>query len=86
MLEQLLEKFPSDELIGLVLGGLAVSGGFLVAIIAIIGGVWHNLRLTALKQDMVAHGMSAEEIRTVLEAGTRRSRCSRQTQGPTAVA
>jgi hypothetical protein len=85
MLEQLLEKFPSDEIIGLVLGGLALAGGLLVAIVAIIGAVWHNLRLTALKQDMVEHGMSAEEIRTVLEAGTRRSRCGRQLPGSTAI-
>jgi hypothetical protein len=64
-----LSRFDSEQLIGLV----AISGGLLCGIIAIIGGFWLQLRRTeisaALKQDMLNRGMSAEDIRTVLDAG-----------------
>lgn len=73
-MSEVLSKFDSGELIGLV----AVVGGLLCGIIAIVMGCWLELRRTetsaALKQDMLNRGMSADEIRTVLEAGSRESR------------
>jgi hypothetical protein len=70
----LLTRFEPGQLIGLV----AVAGGLLCAVVAIVADYWHKIRRAeteaALKQDMLNRGMSAEEIRTVLEAGTKRSR------------
>jgi hypothetical protein len=61
----LLTHFKPGEIIGL----LAVAGGLLIALSAVVGGFWHQARLTALKQDMVSRGMSADEIRAVIDAG-----------------
>jgi hypothetical protein len=67
---ELLSRFEAGEMIGLV----AVSGGLLCGLVAIVMGIWHEHRKTeinaALKQDMLNRGMSADEIRTVLDAGT----------------
>jgi hypothetical protein len=51
---------------------LIFGGGLVVAIIAVIGGIIchfrkHEAELN-LKHEMIARGMSAEEIKTVLEA------------------
>jgi hypothetical protein len=75
---ELLTKFDSGQLIGLV----AVAGGLLCGIICgftgIVAGCWQKVRraeiVAALKQDMLNRGMSADEIRTVIEAGSRSSR------------
>ena len=70
----LLSKFSPGQLIGLV----AVSGGLLCGILcgttAIILDYWYKLRVLAFKQDMLNREMSADEIRTVLEAGSEKSR------------
>jgi hypothetical protein len=63
----LLTHFQPGEIIGLV----AVAGGLLVALSAVLGGFWYQARLTALKQDMVSRGMSADEIRAVIDAGSK---------------
>jgi hypothetical protein len=69
----LLSRLNGGEIIAFV----AVAGGLLCGITAIIAGCWQRVRraemATALKQDMLNRGMSADEIRTVLEAGSRRS-------------
>ncbi len=64
-MSELLSRFNSGELIGLVsiLGGLAL-GAFVIAI-----HYWHKVHQTDLKRELVARGMSADEIKTVLEAG-----------------
>jgi hypothetical protein len=67
---ELLSKFRPGELIGLV----AVMGVFLCGIVAIVTENWRKMRQITLKQDMVNRGMSAEEIRTILEAGLKRPR------------
>jgi hypothetical protein len=71
---ELLSRFDPGEFIGLV----AVLGGFLCAISAVLGGAWRSVRraeiTAALKQDMLNRGMSAEEIRTVIDAGSGGSR------------
>jgi len=61
-----LTHFKPGELIALV----AVAGGMLIALTAILGGFWHQARLTALKHEMVGRGMSADEIRDVIAAGS----------------
>jgi hypothetical protein len=75
---ELLSKFDSDQLLGLILGGIAIGGGLLCGIIGIIAGTWQKVRraeiTAALKQDMLNRGLSADDIRTVLEAGSKESR------------
>jgi hypothetical protein len=65
---EFLSKFDSGEMIGLV----AVTGGLLCGLVAIVGGlvvkyVCHT-REIAFKEDMIARGMPADEIRTVIES------------------
>ncbi len=75
---EFLQKFDAGELIGLV----AVSGGMLIGLLcgitAIITDNWQKLRraeiAAALKQDMLNRGMSADDIRTVLEADSKKSK------------
>ena len=73
MANDILSRFEPGEFIGLV----AVGGGLLCGLVAIFMGIWHEHRKAeingALKQDMLNRGMSAEDIRTVLEAGTHMS-------------
>ena len=60
-----------------MLGLAAIVGSLLIGITAIIAGAWQKARraevAAALKHDMLNRGMSAEEIRTVLDAGTKQS-------------
>jgi hypothetical protein len=74
MMGAYLSHLPFPELMGL----LVVGGGLAMGFVAIIGAFWTDIRkreiAAALKQDMLNRGMSAEEIRTVLDAGTKRSR------------
>jgi len=69
-----LSRFNFGELMGF----LTVGGGLLMGLVAIVGSFWTDVRkkeiAAALKQDMLNRGMSAEEIRTVIDAGTKRSR------------
>jgi hypothetical protein len=74
---ELVSKFDSGELIGFV----AVAGGLLCGILGILLGFyfqWQETRraeiAAGLKQDMLNRGMSADDIRTVLEAGSTNSR------------
>jgi hypothetical protein len=75
---ELLSRFEPGEIIGL----LAVAGGLLIGLIcgptAIIADYWHKIRRVeteaALKQDMLSRGMSAEDIQTVIDAGSDGSR------------
>jgi hypothetical protein len=76
-MENLLAKFSAGELIALV----AVAGGLLCGMLAIVMDFWHKIRkaeiAAALKRDMLQRGMSAQEIQTVLEAGLKSSRKDR---------
>ena len=64
-----LSRFSPWEMITLV----SIVGGLFVIIFAVAGDVWQRVRKveleTKLKQDMLDRGMSADEIRTVLDAG-----------------
>jgi len=74
---------------GELIGFFAVVGGMFIAASAIIGGLWSSVRLaefrarqveleTALKQDMLNRGMSADEIERVIAAGQpKTSSCAR---------
>jgi hypothetical protein len=77
---EFISEFGSDNFIGLV----AVVGGLLIPLTAIIGGlVYKHRRLSVeatLKQLMIERGMSAAEIKEVLEASISDKpspRCSR---------
>jgi hypothetical protein len=76
-MSELLSKFDSAELIGLVaLGGCLFLG--LMGILLGFYSQWLEHRkaemTVALKQDMLSRGMCADEIRIVLEAGKKVSR------------
>jgi hypothetical protein len=72
-MDELLSKFQPDHLIGLV----AVIGAFASGIVAIVMGVGFAVRRVELaadlKKDMLERGMTAEEIRIVMEAGTKKA-------------
>jgi hypothetical protein len=62
---------------GEVMGFVALTGGLLIGLVAVAGGLWLENRkveiAAGLKHDMLERGMSAEEIRLVLDAPKRRS-------------
>jgi hypothetical protein len=70
---ELFSKMEPGQLIGLV----AVVGGLVCGIVAIVMGVGLEIRrvelTAALKKDMLERGMTAEEIRIVMEAGSKNS-------------
>ena len=65
-MSNLLTEFNPGQIIALV----SVLGGLSVALAAILGGYWYNARITALKLEMVSRGMSPDDIRAVLDAGS----------------
>jgi hypothetical protein len=71
-MSEVLSKFDSGELIGLV---AMVGGMFLGTLGIILAFCWNWQRhrraemMAVLKQDMLNRGMSAEQIQMVLEAG-----------------
>jgi hypothetical protein len=73
-MNEFLSKFNAGETIALV----AVGGGLLIPLLcgitAILFDGWYKIRQLALKQEMLNRGMSAEEIRLVLDAGRKASR------------
>ena len=68
-MSEFLSKISPNDMIPMLLFG----GGLLIGLVSVIGGVWlriHKANLAArLKQDMLERGMSAEEIKTVIDAG-----------------
>jgi hypothetical protein len=67
---ELLSKFEPGELIGLT----AVLGGLICGVVGTVMGIGLAIRKTelaaSLKKSMIERGMSAEEIRTVMDAGS----------------
>jgi hypothetical protein len=67
----LINRCSPEAFFGIV---ITIGGAFLVAIIGIITTSWSQWRKreldTSLKQEMLARGMSAEEIERVLSAGS----------------
>jgi hypothetical protein len=74
-MHELLSKIGPADLIGL----LSVIGGYACGIVGIVMGVGLAIRraelAAGLKRDMLERGMSAEEIRVVMDAGTKNSPC-----------
>jgi hypothetical protein len=72
-MHELLSKMEPGHLIGLV----SVIGWFACGIVAIVMGVGLAVRrvelAAELKKDMLERGMTAEEIRIVMEAGTNKA-------------
>jgi hypothetical protein len=72
-MDELLSKFEPGHVIGLV----SVIGWLACGIVAIVMGVGlaaRRVELAAdLKKDMLERGMTAEEIRIVMEAGTKKA-------------
>jgi hypothetical protein len=66
-----LSKLDGGELIAVI----AIVGGLICGVIVMIGEFWRRIRKAEidakLKTDMLDRGMSAEEIKTVLEAGSK---------------
>jgi hypothetical protein len=71
---EVLSKFDSGDLIGLV----SIVGGMLFSLAIVLGSFWRKVRQSEiaadLKRDMLDRGMSADEIKTVLEAGSKSCR------------
>jgi hypothetical protein len=69
-MDEMLSRFEPGHVIGLAAVVLGVACG----IVGIVMGCWLEMRkvaaTAALKQDMLNRGMSADEIRTVCDAGT----------------
>ena len=75
---ELLSRFPTDELIGLVAIVGAFGCGALGILLAFFCQMWQHRQaesVNALKQDMLSRGMSVEQIQAVLDAGTKKNRC-----------
>ena len=71
-MSEFLSRLTSNDVCVLMFfAGIAVVG-----LAAIAAGCWHSLRkeeiAANLKQDMLNRGMSAEDIKTVLEAGPKK--------------
>jgi hypothetical protein len=75
-MSEIMSKLDGDGVIAL----FGVTGGLILGFVAILATAWTKVRqaeaASALKQDLAARGMSAEEICAMLEAG---SKCSLRT-------
>jgi hypothetical protein len=71
---EFLSKVSAGELIAII----SIVGGLVCGTIVMIGDYWYKIRKAELqarlKQDMLDRGMSVDEIRDVLEAGTKASK------------
>jgi hypothetical protein len=76
MLDQL-TGLSFEKFLAVLLIGLPIGGGLLCAIISILVQGWIKIRQTELKQDMIHRGMSAQEIQTVLEAGSKKQKADK---------
>ena len=77
-MEELLHRISGGDIIPILAIVMIFGSGLIVSLTAIIGRIVYRIRSDAtaaqLKQDMLDRGMTADEIKTVLEAGQRNSR------------
>jgi hypothetical protein len=70
--EEIVGRLNGGELIALTAIVMSIGGGTLVAVIAIVTVQWRLLRQAqmdaSLKHEMIARGLSAADIRCVMEA------------------
>jgi hypothetical protein len=70
-MDEYLSKLSGGELIAVI----AIVGGLFFGMIVLLGEFWRQSRKAEidakLKADMLDRGMSADEIKTVLEAGSK---------------
>ena len=75
--EQFISKLEPHDLVAVVV----LTLGALIALVAIIATHWRTHKRTeveaALKQEMLARGMSAEDIERVIKAGASSSGCAK---------
>ena len=66
---EFLSRFKPGEMIAFV----SICGGTVIGLSVILASIWHKIRseenAAALKKDMLDRGMTAEEIKMVLDAG-----------------
>lgn len=66
---EFLSRFSSGEMIAFV----SICGGMVIGLPVVLADIWHRFRVeetaAALKKDMLDRGMTAEEIKMVLDAG-----------------
>jgi hypothetical protein len=71
-MNEFLSRLNSGDAIALV----SVGAGLLITVFCVGAGVWHKVRAEEiaadLKKDMLDRGMSADEIKTILEAGPKK--------------
>jgi hypothetical protein len=73
-MQQIVESLARDPgvLTGTILGAFGIFTGLTISVTAIIMGHWRKVRQTednnALKHALLEHGMSAEEIATVVNS------------------
>ena len=70
---ELLSKFDPGGFVGFVAVVASLVGGFTTAIVSIVMSYRLEFRRVELKKNMLERGMSAEEIRIVMEAGSENS-------------
>lgn len=72
-MNELLSRLNPGEVIAIV----SICGGLLITLLSVSLGTWHKVRseeiAAEIKRDMLDRGMSADEIKTVLEAGPRKT-------------
>jgi hypothetical protein len=70
-MNEFLSKFHSDDLVLMIV----MLGGVLIGLSAVIGGcvvkILKSNNQTKLKHEMIVRGMSADEIKAILEAGSK---------------
>jgi hypothetical protein len=70
-MSEFLSRCPPGEMIALV----SIIGGLICGSIVLVASFWRRIRQAEidakLKQDMLDRGMTPEEIRIVVEAGTK---------------
>lgn len=70
---QLISRMEPEAFIGLMIPLVAVVGVMIVGVFALALKHLRFLRESALKQEMVARGMSADDIERILSAKSSRS-------------
>lgn len=75
MLDQVIDRLSSGQLLALIIVFLIVTGGLIKCAVT----NWRKVRVAemeaALKQDMLNRGLSAEDINKVLSASAKKGAC-----------